>query len=243
MNFDNDRHGSIRRTYDLNSRIMVTAILSLTFVILLVLILHIYARYVLRLPRRNLTSTFIHHHLVHHAEPISEKSGLDPMVINLLPSFLFKQMEGHDDNNDIECAVCLSMLEENELARRLPNCNHIFHMVCIDKWLCSQPTCPICRSEVSPQLAPLDREPPMGSELTEVVVVTSEGHELDHEIQVVTNSRNCNNPSKINTGSGSSMSSSFRMSSFRRIIGRERSSSSSRMQVCEEIGLERQVQQ
>lgn len=74
---------------------------------------------------------------------------------------MFKQMmDGHDEKGQmIECAVCLSMLEEDQIARRLPNCNHVFHIACIDKWLTAQPTCPICRSDVSPQLPPFDREP------------------------------------------------------------------------------------
>uniref|UniRef100_A0A803NBJ8 RING-type E3 ubiquitin transferase n=1 Tax=Chenopodium quinoa TaxID=63459 RepID=A0A803NBJ8_CHEQI len=141
-------------------------------------------------------------------------------------------MEKADEQ--IECSVCLSILEEDQHVRRLPNCSHVFHMSCIDQWLSGQATCPICRSEVSPQLIPLDREPSIASDLTEVVVVTSEG--LEHNIQdVIYSGNNNDNPSKIiNAGSGSS-SSSIRMSSFRKIIGRERSLSSSRMQVCEEI--------
>uniref|UniRef100_A0A803M6J6 RING-type E3 ubiquitin transferase n=2 Tax=Chenopodium quinoa TaxID=63459 RepID=A0A803M6J6_CHEQI len=241
MNWDGDQHDATKRiTYELNSKIMVTAILSLCFVILLVTLLHIYARCVLRHPRRNPTLTFIHPDLVQLSDSPTAKSGLDPTAISLLPSTLFKQMENDDEH--IECSVCLSILEEDQQVRRLPNCNHVFHTSCIDQWLSGQATCPICRSEVSPQLTLLDREPPIVSDLTEVVVVTSEG--LEHNIQdVISSGNNSNNPSKIiNAGSGSS-SSSFRMSSFRKIISRERSLSSSRMQVFEEIDPQNQVQQ
>ena len=94
---------------------------------------------------------------------------------------MFKKIDGHHDDHIDECAVCLSTLEEDELARRLPNSNHVFHMACIDTWLSGQITCPICRSDASPKLVPQDREPPIHSvsELTEVVVVTSEA-QCDH---------------------------------------------------------------
>ena len=57
-------------------------------------------------------------------------------------------------NNDepIECAVCISKLEEGEEIRKLRICNHTFHMVCVDSWLqqdCA--TCPLCRAVVLPE--------------------------------------------------------------------------------------------
>ncbi|KMT01893.1 hypothetical protein BVRB_9g209190 [Beta vulgaris subsp. vulgaris] len=248
MDFNNNNpHNTRRSGYDPYNQTLVIAILCLSFVIILVIILHIYARCVLRHSRRNTTTsiTFIHRDLTQPAESVSAKSGLDPTVINLLPSFMFKKIDGHDDDHIDECAVCLSTLEEDELARRLPNCNHVFHMACIDTWLSGQITCPICRSDASPKLVPHDREPPIHSvsELTEVVVVTSEAQCDHNNTHVVINSGDGNNPSKINTGSGPSSSSSFRMSSFRKMIGRDRSSSSNRLQVCGDMEQQTQVQQ
>uniref|UniRef100_J3KXL7 RING-type E3 ubiquitin transferase n=1 Tax=Oryza brachyantha TaxID=4533 RepID=J3KXL7_ORYBR len=31
--------------------------------------------------------------------------------------------------------------------RELPNCGHVFHVECVDAWLRSRTTCPLCRAE------------------------------------------------------------------------------------------------
>lgn len=48
-----------------------------------------------------------------------------------------------------DCSICQ---EENNfdvnIVRKL-NCNHEFHIYCIDKWLSKETTCPICRKNLS----------------------------------------------------------------------------------------------
>lgn len=34
------------------------------------------------------------------------------------------------------------------MGRKLPKCEHVFHMECIDMWLHSHATCPVCRAAV-----------------------------------------------------------------------------------------------
>ncbi|KAJ8435625.1 hypothetical protein Cgig2_012279 [Carnegiea gigantea] len=229
-----NHHDSRKINYDLNSKVMLIAVFSLCFVILLVILLHLYARYALRHPWRR-PATFIHHY-DHYLEPPHPKPGLDPTVIMLLPSFPFKQLSDNDGLDQTECAVCLSMLEDGEMARQLPNCNHIFHLECIDRWLSNQATCPICRSDPTSRLDPLPQEPPHGSELEAVMVVASEGDNTRHD--------STTKASNGNVGASSSLStSSFRLSSFRKMIGRDRSSSSSSsriFQVQEECDFERE---
>lgn len=44
-----------------------------------------------------------------------------------------------------DCPICLEGFVRGEMVRILPKCNHGFHVKCIDKWLASRSSCPICR--------------------------------------------------------------------------------------------------
>ena len=157
---DDDDNGSYtphKSSSDLNSKIMLTAIVSLSVVIALVITLHIYARCVLRRrARRRSALLSITLSRVHSDEP--PKTGLDQSVIDSLPMFKFSENDTQEEGGTTDCAVCLSVLEEGEIARLLPNCKHTFHAECIDKWLGTHSTCPICRTEAEPRLQPEPRE-------------------------------------------------------------------------------------
>ncbi|XP_066395288.1 E3 ubiquitin-protein ligase EL5-like [Miscanthus floridulus] len=45
----------------------------------------------------------------------------------------------------LDCAVCITELAPGETARVLPRCGHGFHVDCVDMWLRSHSTCPLCR--------------------------------------------------------------------------------------------------
>ena len=45
-----------------------------------------------------------------------------------------------------ECTICL--LDYNEETKTETECNHIFHQECLDKWLQTNYTCPLCRTEL-----------------------------------------------------------------------------------------------
>ncbi|XP_068644664.1 RING-H2 finger protein ATL79-like [Aristolochia californica] len=57
------------------------------------------------------------------------------------------------------CAVCLCEFKDGEEVRDLPHCRHSFHVPCIDKWLHSRSTCPICRTTSLVQISRLSLEP------------------------------------------------------------------------------------
>ncbi|KAK9279272.1 hypothetical protein L1049_013183 [Liquidambar formosana] len=44
-----------------------------------------------------------------------------------------------------DCPICLAEFVQGEKVRVLPNCNHGFHVKCIDTWLVSRSSCPTCR--------------------------------------------------------------------------------------------------
>ncbi|KAF5191637.1 Ring-h2 finger protein atl46 [Thalictrum thalictroides] len=70
-------------------------------------------------------------------------SGLDQAFIDALPVFLYKEIMGLKEPFD--CAVCLCEFSEEDKLRLLPLCSHAFHINCIDTWLLSNSTCPLCR--------------------------------------------------------------------------------------------------
>ncbi|KAL3535552.1 hypothetical protein ACH5RR_004013 [Cinchona calisaya] len=84
----------------------------------------------------------------------SSSQSFDNLNVNLMSSFKYKKGGGSSrdetNNNEYECAVCLSVFEEDEEVRQLPRCKHSFHASCIDKWLYSHLDCPLCRSPVDP---------------------------------------------------------------------------------------------
>ncbi|XP_004509846.1 RING-H2 finger protein ATL46-like [Cicer arietinum] len=73
-------------------------------------------------------------------------SGLDQAFIDALPLFLYKEIIGLKEPFD--CAVCLCQFTEQDMLRLLPLCNHAFHVDCIDTWLLSNSTCPLCRGSL-----------------------------------------------------------------------------------------------
>ncbi|MCD9560287.1 hypothetical protein HAX54_018809 [Datura stramonium] len=78
-------------------------------------------------------------------------SGLDPVVIASFPTFLYSDVKDLKiGNSALECAICLNEFEDDETLRLLPKCSHVFHPNCIDVWLLSHITCPVCRADLIP---------------------------------------------------------------------------------------------
>ncbi|XP_010512329.1 PREDICTED: E3 ubiquitin-protein ligase ATL4-like [Camelina sativa] len=68
-------------------------------------------------------------------------------VLDSLPIFKFSSVTRRSTStNSGDCAVCLSKFEPEDQLRLLPLCCHAFHADCIDIWLVSNQTCPLCRS-------------------------------------------------------------------------------------------------
>jgi len=178
---------------DNNSSIMLAAVLSLLLVILFVLLLHVYAKWFLsqsqlrshtRRWRTPVTVSDVlepsHFHSINiEASPTCTK-GLDLAAVSAIPMFVHKT----EKTEELECVICLSVIEEGEIGRKLPKCGHAFHVECIDMWFTSHCNCPICRASI---LGSDDSQPGSGDVL-EVVVVTP-GYEIsEREIGAMSDS-------------------------------------------------------
>ncbi|VFQ96898.1 unnamed protein product [Cuscuta campestris] len=82
------------------------------------------------------------HHLFHQHD-----GGLDQAFIDALPVFVYREILGGPPQaaEPFDCAVCLCEFREKDKLRLLPACGHAFHVGCIDTWLLSNSTCPLCR--------------------------------------------------------------------------------------------------
>lgn len=75
--------------------------------------------------------------------------GLDPAIIGTFPCFLYSSVkEIKLEHSALECAICLNEFQDHETLRLLPKCSHVFHRECIDTWLASHVTCPVCRADL-----------------------------------------------------------------------------------------------
>ncbi|CAL0313197.1 unnamed protein product [Lupinus luteus] len=88
-------------------------------------------------------------HIFHnlHVSSSTNTIGLDE---NLIKSIMIcKYKKGNDGFvGFIDCSVCISEFEDDESVRVLPKCGHVFHILCIDAWLKSHSTCPLCRANI-----------------------------------------------------------------------------------------------
>uniref|UniRef100_A0A0E0C9U0 RING-type E3 ubiquitin transferase n=1 Tax=Oryza meridionalis TaxID=40149 RepID=A0A0E0C9U0_9ORYZ len=87
----------------------------------------------------------------------SSVTGLDDATIASMPVALYRAVASAagdgDDGGAAQCSICLGEFEEGEKVKALPLCGHGFHPECVDAWLRSRPSCPLCRSSLLPAAA------------------------------------------------------------------------------------------
>lgn len=68
--------------------------------------------------------------------------GLKKEVREVLPIIVFKESFSVKDT---QCSVCLGDYQAEDKLQQIPVCGHTFHMDCIDIWLATHTSCPLCR--------------------------------------------------------------------------------------------------
>jgi len=68
------------------------------------------------------------------------KKGMSAEEIAKMPV----EVHSNEVDGSHSCTVCISEYEDGESLRKLP-CGHKFHVECIDTWMDSNITCPICK--------------------------------------------------------------------------------------------------
>ncbi|KAG1678655.1 RING finger protein 44 [Nymphon striatum] len=76
----------------------------------------------------------------------AKPKGLHKSEIEQLLSYKFNPDTHESDQTS--CVVCMCEFERRQTLRVLP-CSHEFHSKCVDKWLKTNRTCPICRGDAS----------------------------------------------------------------------------------------------
>lgn len=66
-------------------------------------------------------------------------------VIDSLPTQLCKVVNLKEGREC--CSVCLEDFKDGDQMKNLP-CNHDYHVGCIDQWLATNATCPVCKASV-----------------------------------------------------------------------------------------------
>ncbi|KAJ4970101.1 hypothetical protein NE237_003200 [Protea cynaroides] len=115
---------------------------------LLFTLLCLYARWLYRYHRRSATATAAaaSASTSHQTTPPIRSVGLDPATVDSLPIILHHSSISSAD--ETQCSICITTFKEQENVKVLPRCSHAFHPECVDKWLSTQSSCPLCRASL-----------------------------------------------------------------------------------------------
>ncbi|XP_071694022.1 RING-H2 finger protein ATL58-like [Rutidosis leptorrhynchoides] len=111
---------------------------SLVFTLLLILSFYLFY---LRLRRLRRTPPWSEPSSATNALSTAEL-GMKKELREMLPVIVFKESFSV---TDALCSVCLGDYEAEDRLQQIPACKHAFHAECIDSWLSTHTTCPLCR--------------------------------------------------------------------------------------------------
>jgi len=75
-------------------------------------------------------------------------SGLESVPLPISISSLNKNsdIKLHKDKTDEKCVICYDDFTTDSIIRKM-NCEHVYHIECIDKWFETKKFCPLCRKQ------------------------------------------------------------------------------------------------
>ncbi|GKV10679.1 hypothetical protein SLEP1_g22009 [Rubroshorea leprosula] len=90
----------------------------------------------------------------------SMNPGLDPVLVQSFPTFKYSTVKDfYREKYGLECSICLVEFGDDDMLRLLTTCYHVFHQECIDLWLESHKTCPVCRKDLELSEKLLEKSP------------------------------------------------------------------------------------
>ncbi|KAI3891363.1 hypothetical protein MKX03_031459 [Papaver bracteatum] len=72
-------------------------------------------------------------------------TGLDESTIQSYPQMVLCESRKLLNPENTVCSICLSDYKPKDTLKSIPECNHYFHVDCIDGWLRVKGSCPVCR--------------------------------------------------------------------------------------------------
>ncbi|CAD8140630.1 unnamed protein product [Paramecium pentaurelia] len=89
------------------------------------------------------------------------KNPKDLKALRIVPIIKFSLALEQVEQSDIECALCMKELQQNQSVR-ITYCNHLYHDFCFKMWWTNNKSCPRCRS-------PLDLETMRKNQKTDIL--------------------------------------------------------------------------
>ncbi|GJN06424.1 hypothetical protein PR202_ga24153 [Eleusine coracana subsp. coracana] len=138
-----------RHSYRFSGRVLLTAVVILAFLtVVFVLVRLVLFQFVLRGRGGGSLAAGVRRSFGRLSS--GHGRGLGAAALAALPVTAYSKDAASTSGGATDCAVCLSELADGEKVRALPSCGHVFHVECVDAWLRSRTTCPVCRAEVAP---------------------------------------------------------------------------------------------
>lgn len=93
---------------------------------------------------------------------IIESRELEPVYISATLQNLREKTEIEvfklNSGEEFTCSICRSIIENEQITRKINYCQHIFHQECIDQWFENHIDCPNCRHDIRTQTSDVQGE-------------------------------------------------------------------------------------